>query len=382
MLNVKFIDTIKKVPEADWNEIAGCDYPFTRHEFLYALEKSGATSEKTGWHVNHAVVYDHQQLVAVMPLYIKDHSYGEYVFDFQWAEAYQRYGHDYYPKLLTAIPFTPAAGPRFCVKAGASQQVIMQNLVDATKKFVVLENFSSWHCLFPEKNLSNLLTSYDLPQRVAVQFHWFNKGYSSFEEYLADFNSRKRKNLSKERKKIVEQGLILERLEGDQISGQIWERFYHFYQLTYAKKSGHGGYLGIDFFLELGRKIPEQLMMVIAKNKHNKIIAGALNFKDSNTLYGRYWGCYEEYDFLHFEACYYQGIEYCIEQGLKRFDPGAQGEHKIQRGFKPVYTYSNHFIKDKKFSVAINDFLKKEAPYIDAYYQDAEQYLPFKCSKP
>lgn len=377
MLSVNFINTINDVPAADWNGVVGSDYPFIRYGFLHALETSGATSKQSGWQVYHAVVYEKQKLVAVMPLYLKYHSYGEYVFDFQWAEAYQRYGYAYYPKLLNAIPFTPATGPRLCVSASVAESDILPSLMAAIKERVMVERLSSWHCLFPEKELSSQLAGLEIPQRLAVQFHWFNEGYHTFDDFLATFNSRKRKNLKKERRKVAEQNFTMERLEGDQIDDQTWQCFYHFYQLTYAKRSGHGGYLSIDFFLELGRRAPEQLMMVVAK-KDNRIIAGALNFKDSTTLYGRYWGCYEENDFLHFEVCYYQGIEYCIEKELKRFDPGAQGEHKIQRGFKPVYTYSNHFIRDEQFSLAINDFLAKEAPYIKSYYKNTEQYLPFK----
>ncbi len=377
MFKIEFLKSINEVSAEGWNEITGSDYPFMRFEFLHALEKSGATCKETGWIVHHAMVYQNQQWVAVMPLYLKYHSYGEYVFDFQWAEAYQRHGYDYYPKLISAIPFTPATGPRLCVKPGFQKKIILESLVEAIKKYSIAERISSWHCLFPNEIDSGELESFHVPQRLGVQFHWFNKNYQTFEDYLLDFNSRKRKNLKKERKRVLEQDLKLERVEGNQISDEIWQQFYHFYQLTYAKRSGHGGYLGIEFFIELGKQIPEQLMMVLAK-KNDRIIAAALNLKDSTTLYGRYWGCYEEYDFLHFEACYYQGIEYCIEQGLERFDPGAQGEHKIQRGFRPVYTYSNHFIKDERFRNAINSFLKEEKPHINSYYQDAESFLPFK----
>ena len=376
-LEVKFLKSINEVTAEDWNAITGSDYPFMRYEFLHALEISGATCEKTGWVVHHAMVYQNQQWVAVMPLYLKYHSYGEYVFDFQWAEAYQRNGTDYYPKLISAIPFTPATGPRLCIKPGLKKEVVWEYLVEAIKKYSYAEKISSWHCLFPNEIESGELEPFGVPQRTGVQFHWFNNNYQTFDDFLLDFNSRKRKNLKKERKKVIDQNLKIERLEGCQITDEIWQRFYHFYQLTYAKRSGHGGYLGIEFFIELGRRMPEQLMMVLAK-KNDRIIAAALSLKDSTTLYGRYWGCYEEYDFLHFEACYYQGIEYCIEQGLERFDPGAQGEHKIQRGFRPVYTYSNHFIRDERFRSAINRFLKEEKPYINGYYQDAESYLPFK----
>ena len=377
MFNVRLLPSINEILGAEWNVVCGTDYPFIRHEFLSALEQSGAVSIETGWTPNHLVIYDKNILIAAMPGYLKVHSYGEFVFDFQWAEAYQRNGLDYYPKYISAIPFSPVTGPRLCVRTGYDATAISNTIAEYIKRFVVEKKLSSWHLLFPEHSVAAQFATLGFPIRKAVHFQWFNKNYQGFDNFIDSFSSRKRKNLRKERHKVIDQGITLHRIEGRDISEEQWERFYHFYQMTYLKRSGHGGYLDKSFFQLLGENIPGHLLMVVAK-KDGEIIAGALNLKDSTTLYGRYWGCYQEYDFLHFETCYYQGIEYCIEKKLQRFDPGVQGEHKIQRGFEPVYTYSNHWIADEKFREAIAQFLLREEKHIAIYKSQAKQLLPLK----
>jgi predicted N-acyltransferase len=377
MLTVQFISSIDAITCNEWNDLCRTEFPFIRHEFLSALEQTHAVSIESGWTPMHLLIYDVRQLVAVMPGYLKDHSYGEFVFDFQWAAAYQRSALHYYPKYISAIPFSPATGPRLCIRAGYDSNEIVKTALQAIKQLVSDKQLSSWHLLFPEQGQANLFANLGLPQRTAVHFQWFNNDYQQFDDFLETFNSRKRKNLRKERQKIAAQGIVLQRIEGHDITDDLWECFYHFYQTTYLKRSGHSGYLDKKFFQLLGKNLPGNLLMVIA-HKNGNIIAGALNLKDSTTLYGRYWGCYNEYDFLHFETCYYQGIEYCIEKKLQRFDPGVQGEHKIQRGFKPVYTYSNHWIADAHFRSAITEFLTREARHIAIYKQQAEELLPFK----
>jgi len=377
MYKTKFLSSIQAIANTEWNTVCGTDYPFIRHEFLSALEQSSAVNAATGWTPNHLVVYDKNVLIAVMPGYLKAHSYGEFVFDFQWAEAYQRYGLPYYPKYISAIPFSPVTGPRLCVRAGYDAAAISKIIAEHIKQYVEENKLSSWHLLFPEHSVAEQFSAQGFPIRKAVHFQWLNKNYRQFNDFINRFSSRKRKNLRKERKKVIDQGITLRRIEGRDISDEQWDRFYHFYQMTYLKRSGHGGYLDKIFFQLLGKNIPEHLLMVLAY-KDTEIIAGALNLKDSTTLYGRYWGCYQEYDFLHFETCYYQGIEYCIEKKLQRFDPGVQGEHKIQRGFEPAYTYSNHWIADEKFREAIAQFLLREEKHIALYKKQAEQLLPFK----
>jgi predicted N-acyltransferase len=231
--------------------------------------------------------------------------------------------------------------------------------------------------LFPDETVSGLLVDRGLPQRRAVQFHWFNEGYRDFDDFLSTFSSRKRKSLKRERRRVAEQGLELEFLEGPAIAAEHWEQFHRFYQFTYAKRSGHGGYLTREFFTEVAAGMGEQVAMALARDR-GEAVAGALYFRSGDTLFGRYWGCLREYDCLHFETCYYQGIDYCIRQGLTRFDPGAQGEHKIQRGFRPVVTFSNHWIADPGLARAVADFTERERPHTDAYLGEAVSLLPFK----
>ncbi len=383
-MQVRFIDSIEAVGLDLWNSITGTDYPFTRYEFLHALEACGAVQKKSGWQPQHLLVYEQDSngrltdsVIAVMPLYLKFHSYGEYVFDWSWADAYQRHNINYYPKLVSAIPFTPATGPRLCIKAGYNKATITHYVIKALISHAEMINASSIHILFPESDTCDQFQQCGLKSRRGAQYHWFNQSFNHFDDFLASFSSRKRKNLKKERLRVEQQNLRLEVIEGPSISQEVWQRFYYFYQLTYAKRSGHGGYLNQQFFELIANTMAEHLVLVLAYSG-SEAIAGALNFRDSSTLYGRYWGCTHEFDFLHFEACYYQGIEYCIENQLQRFDPGAQGEHKIQRGFTPIETWSNHWIAHPDFSNAIEDFLQQDNDAMQGYIQHAKKSLPFK----
>ncbi|MDB6063770.1 MAG: family N-acetyltransferase [Verrucomicrobiaceae bacterium] len=376
-MKIEFIDSLSAISAAAWNAVAGTDYPFTRHEFLYALEQSGAADADSGWQPLHALIKRDGELIAVMPLYLKYHSYGEYVFDWAWADAYQRYGRRYYPKLLGAIPFTPATGPRLCVLAGEDSALIAAQLIAALRKKIDSTDISSLHILFPNALAGESFAQAGMSERWGAQYHWFNRGYSNFDDFLATFASRKRKNLRKERERVIEQDITITVLDGEQIGAAEWKLFHHFYELTYAKRSGHGGYLNAEFFRRIGAALPQHIVMTLAYWR-GEAIGGALYFRDSTTLYGRYWGCVREFDFLHFEACYYQGIEYCIRHQLAHFDPGAQGEHKIQRGFEPIKTLSYHWLKDKNFRHAIDDFLLREQPTITEHIAAAAELLPFK----
>jgi predicted N-acyltransferase len=376
-LTAEFLTSLAQIPAAQWDSIAGTDYPFLRHAFLYGLESTACTTADTGWQPCHLLLRRGADLVALMPLYLKSHSYGEYVFDWSWADAWRQNGLAYYPKLLTAIPFTPATGPRLCIAAGMDEDLCLHAAIAAVKTFATQKTISSWHLLFPEASVSEKLLAAGLHRRAATQFHWFNDGYGSFDDFLATFSSRKRKSLNRERRRVAEQGITLCTLTGADIGQQEWEQFYEFYQMTYAKRSGHGGYLSRAFFVETAASMGEQVVMVLAY-LDSRAVAGALYFRSSDTLYGRYWGCEREYDCLHFEACYYQGIEYCIAHDLKRFDPGAQGEHKIQRGFRPITTWSNHWIADPRLSAAVGDFTRREAEHNEQYRQAASELLPFK----
>ena len=376
-MKIELIASLADVTAADWNAVAGTDYPFTRHEFLSALEESGAANAGSGWQASHVLVKRDQHLIAVMPLYEKNHSYGEYVFDWSWADAYRRYGYDYYPKLICAIPFTPATGPRLCVRNGENYAEIAAAMIEFLQQKIRGANYSSLHILFPQPAEGTALGNLGLSERSGVQYHWRNENYADFEAFLATFNSRKRKGLRRERERVVAQGLTLRVLEGEQISASDWELFHHFYQMTYVKRSGHRGYLNAQFFQLIGAQLKEHVVLTFA-DLGEKTVAGALYFRDSQTLYGRYWGCLHEFDGLHFEACYYQGIEYCIRNGLQRFDPGAQGEHKIQRGFAPVGTRSYHWIENSQFRAAIDNFLVAECADLERYIEEASALLPFR----
>lgn len=373
-MQIQSIASISEVPRNDWQQLARQQYPFLDYDFLHALEFSGSVGNGTGWIPHHFVIYDKQQLIAALPGYIKQHSQGEYVFDWAWADAYARSGIDYFPKLLSAIPFTPVCGPRFIQHPQAS--VPLTSLLQAIKASLRQLDASSWHLLFPLANELEAWRELGLCCRKGVQFHWFNRGYRNFNDYLQIFTSRKRKNINKERRRIHEQGIDMVRIPGRDITQQQLQEFYTFYQATYFKH-GQLGYLSAAFFQRLLDTMPNSLFYVFARAR-GKTVAAAFFMQGGDTLYGRYWGCLQEYDKLHFETCYYQGIEYCIEQGLTRFDPGAQGEHKIARGFEPVPTCSLHYISHPGFSRAIHDFVSREQTMMDHYEQEMRALLPFK----
>jgi hypothetical protein len=385
-IKTRFLNSIAEVSSDDWNRLANEASPFLKHEFLLALEESGCTTPATGWQPCHLIAFTNEdseteRLVAALPLYRKTNSYGEYVFDWSWADAYQRNGLEYYPKLLTAIPFTPSVAPRFLLgsegpESAVERTRIIKSLIETVTGYARDTGISSWHILFPNKAQSDELLSNGLMRRTACQFHWHNRDYQSFDDFLQTFSSRKRKNLRKERDAVKQQGISFESLTVAEITESIWDKFYLFYQSTYHVR-GQTGYLSRDFFSRIARSMPENILLVMAK-QNESYIAGALSFKDKKNLYGRYWGCMQDFQFLHFETCYYQGIEFCIENKLQGFDSGAQGEHKIQRGFEPIKTYSNHWIADKRFADAIADFSLREASHIETYINEAKNLLPFK----
>lgn len=373
----EFLDSIAEISARDWNRLIGSDYPFLQHSFLLALESSACTTVRTGWQPRHLLIKNASgTLSALVPLYLKTNSMGEYVFDWSWADAYYKSGLNYYPKFVSAVPFTPSTGPRICISPDENKQHILQIIFQTIQMEAEKLNASSWHVLFPDHEYYERLAEAGLQQRIGCQYQWFNKNYTSFDDFLQGFSSRKRKNLKKERKKVAESGIQFEWLSGQEIHLEHWQSFYRFYQNTYLIR-GRSAYLNLPFFLEISRLMPEQLLLVMAK-KAGRYIAGALSFKDSQNLYGRFWGCDEEWQFLHFETCYYQGIDYCIQHSLLKFDSGAQGEHKIQRGFEPVETYSNHWLAHPQFSAAINQFLNEEKEYFAQYKALAQNNLPFK----
>ena len=377
-MQFSFIDSIHKIPASEWDALCPLDYPFIRHAFLAALEDSQSTHINNGWEISHLVCYQDQTLIAAMPGYIKTHSYGEYVFDWAWADAYARYGMNYYPKWINAIPFTPCTGPRLLINEKYFSSELIDQIIKQLNQACAEKNYSGWHCLFPDEKQHQIFHRHNIDTRLGCQFHWFNLDYKNFDDFLQRLQSRKRKNIRKERQQVIDQGCRFVMKENTDIKEDDLRTFYSLYRNTYLKRSGHPGYLSLDFFLMIGQQMPENVVLIQATDQQQNIIAAALFFRDQHTLYGRYWGCFAGYQYLHFETCYYQGIDYSIANKLQRFDGGAQGEHKIARGFEPVITYSQHWLQSPDFQTTLAIFLRKEAEGVKAYAEEAKGLLPFK----
>lgn len=380
-LRFEFVDSIKSVRRDDWQRLSADAGPFLSHPFLSALEETGAVSEATGWTPQHLVIYQHNKVVGVQPWYRKSHSYGEYVFDFAWANAYHQHGLAYYPKLISAVPFTPITGSRLLLAPELTLDAVLPDLTKVLAQTVQDSGLSSLHWLFCPKVQSTQLTQLGWSERCSVQFIWRNRHYTGFSDFLSHFTARRRKSVRKERQKISQQGVTVTRLTGESIDSTAMQFFSACYQQTYFKRSGHQGYLPPEFFTRIAASMRDNIMLVIA-SRDGQPLASALYFYDHYELCGRYWGSLEEVDGLHFECCYYQGIEFCIEHQIPTFNPGTQGEHKILRGFEPTLCYSAHLIGNAQFKRAIDDFLQRERAGMLAYQQEAATLLPYKVSTP
>jgi len=376
-LSIKTIDSLHQVTADEWNALTGQQFPFIRYEFLVALENNGAVGKEFGWIINFFLAYENDKLVGALPLYIKFNSYGEFVFDWAWADAYQQNGLRYYPKLVTAIPYTPATGPRILVQDNERFNEIADAVINAVLLFAKQSQVSSFHCLFTNKRDTEYFkNNSNFMMRLGCQFHWSNNNYTSFSHYLEYLTSKKRKQIKRERRIVNQQNIKFEILNGNTATDEHWDVYHQFYENTFARKSGMPT-LSKGFFKEIAKTMPENIVLVLAKYQ-NEYVASAFNLKGTDTLYGRHWGCSEEFDNLHFEACYYQGLEYCINTGLKYFEPGAQGEHKIARGFMPTKTWSAHWIAHPQFSESIKHFVEREAEGMLDYINELNQHSPFK----
>lgn len=346
--------------------------PFLSHAFLHALQASGCATADTGWQPRFITLWAGKELHAAMPLYMKDHSYGEYVFDWAWADAYHRHGLEYYPKLLSAIPFTPVTGSRLLARDAAARQA----LIAALKQLQQDLDFSSTHVLFLPEDEAQALQKAGFLLRSGVQFHWLNRAYGSFDDFLATLEAKKRKNIRAERRKVKEAGISFRHLSGHDASEADWAFFKRCYDRTYAEHRSTP-YLNLDFFLRIAATLPDQLVLVVAE-RAGKPIAASLFFRDDKTLYGRYWGAVEHHSCLHFEAAYYQGIEYCIKHRLCCFEGGAQGEHKLARGFEPQTTQSAHWLAHPAFAEAVARFLERESVGVAHYVHELNEQLPYR----
>jgi len=376
-MHAEIIESLSSIDSTDWNRIAGPVNPFIQYEFLIALERN-ACLEQYGWYTQHCVLYDHKQLVAAMPMYLKDNSYGEMVFDWAWADAYHRSGISYYPKLVSAIPYTPATGPRILVAADNDHSECAKQLIEFAIEHAESIKVSSMHWLFTDKRDTEFLQAQDYSMRLGCQFHWQNNSYQDFTDFLSRLSSSKRKKIKRERRQVKEQGIDIQIHHGDEMDEALWATYHNFYTDTFARKSGMAT-LSLDFFQEIGQSMPNNIVIVFAKLQQ-RYVACAFNLRDQFTLYGRHWGCNEDFHSLHFEACYYQGLEYCIEHGLQRFEPGAQGEHKISRGFLPTHTWSAHWIADPEFKKVIKNYTAQEQHGMKDYINSLRDHSPYKLS--
>ena len=351
--------------------------PFLRHAFLKALEDSGSASAETGWQPFHLALEDGDKLLGVVPMYMKGHSQGEYVFDYAWADAWHRAGHNYYPKLQSSVPFTPATGRRLLVAADAPQDT-EELLLGACMQVAEQTEVSSVHFTFMPEQQWQHAGRLGYLRRMDQQFHWHNDGYRSFDDFLAALSSKKRKNVRRERRDAVANGITIHRLTGDDLQEEHWDAFYRFYEDTGARKWG-SPYLTRKFFSLIGSWCAEDVLLILCE-REGRYIAGAINFIGSDCLYGRNWGCLEDHPFLHFETCYYQAIEFAIENGLSRVEAGAQGAHKVARGYLPQATYSAHFVRDPQFRSAVAKYLDEERAYVRDDINHLRAHSPFKAN--
>lgn len=376
MLQARFHDNIADIPAADWDRLAGPAFPFLQHAFLLAAEESGSVTPQNGWQPCHLTLHNgNNQTVAAMPLYEKNQSWGEFVFDWGWAEAYQRAGLEYYPKLISAVPFTPASSRRLLTGPGDHPELADALLTEAINR-VRQQSLSSLHILFPTEIEIPYFKKHNLLLRKDCQFHWHNQGYRNFSEFLDGFSAAKRKKARRERRRISESGISFRWLEGAQLDPDILTRVFELISITFMRRRSLP-YFNLDFFKMLTERQSDCIKILVGE-RDNRILCTAMFFRGPDNLYGRYWGASEYISGLHFETCYYQGIEYCIEHDIKYFEPGTQGEHKVSRGFLPAATWSAHWLAHPDFNEAVATFLSEEQRYIDSYIDDVNTHSPFR----
>ncbi len=375
------LNQIDQVPPGEWNRLAGTAQPFLRHEFLAALESSGSVGAGAGWIAQHLIARDADgRLAGAMPLYRKSNSWGEFVFDWAWADAYRRAGLPYFPKLVATVPFTPATGPRFLTAPDRPRQPVAAALALAAIAHAREIGASSLHVLFPGRAEAEELGPRGFLLRKDCQFHWHNRDYSSFDDFLGEFTADKRKKAKRERRRVQEAGISFRVLTGGDIEDSMWAQIIALYGSSFWRR-GRDPYLNEAFFRTIASTMPDQLLVILALARDTPV-AVAILFRSADTLYGRYWGSSVDYHSLHFETCYYQGIEYCIANGLKNFEPGTQGEHKIARGFVPEQVWSAHWLSDPRFAAAIDRYLDREREHIDQYIDVVQDHVPYRRESP
>jgi predicted N-acyltransferase len=376
MLTLRVVENLDEIPAEQWDALRKeqpDNTPFLAHAFLLALQESGCATPATGWRAQFLTLWQGEQLTGALPLYAKTHSWGEFVFDWAWAEAYQRHGLDYYPKLVASIPFTPVTGARLLADSAATRA----QLIEAALQLAKDSGASSLHCLFPPETQAQEMQQQGMLLRRGVQLHWQNPGYADFAAYLAGMRRDKRKKIQQERRRVNDAGIRFQHLRGEQITPQHWAFFMRCYAQTHQQFNSPLA-LNLDFFLRVGKAMPENILLIVALNTGDQPIASALNFYNEHALYGRSWGTLEYHDGLHFETCYYQAIEFCIANKIATFEGGAQGEHKLARGFLPVTTWSAHWLAHPRFANAVEEFLQRETGGIERYIDELNESSPFK----
>lgn len=372
---MRIVSSLSEIGREDWNGLLAVQAdrnPFLSYDFLHALHESGSATSETGWNPLYLALWRGSELAAAMPLYGKHHSYGEYVFDWAWADAYRRNGLEYYPKLLSAIPFTPVAGSRLLARDEEASAALIQAIEGLQRS----GNWSSTHVLYLPESQAAALEENGFLLRTNVQFHWRNQGYGSFDDFLDTLDRKKRKNIRAERRKVQEAGVTFRHVPGISATAGDWHFFYRCYQNTYANHYSTP-YLREDFFQRIGISMPQHLHLVIAE-RDGAPIASSMLVHDEHTLYGRYWGSVEEVQCLHFETAYYQPLEFCIRQGIEHFEGGAQGQHKMARGFMPEKTWSAHWLAHPAFSDAVERYLEREKDGIDSYIDELNDHTPYR----
>lgn len=367
---------IAELDPAEWNALSDGASPFVRHAWLAALETTGCVGAGTGWHPATLTLSDTRGLAAAAPAYLKQHSYGEFVFDFSWAQAYARAGLSYYPKLLIAVPFTPATGPRLLVRADLPYEATAARLLEVAQRYVETRGLSTAHVLFPDPAAKQVLDAAGWLSRRDCQFHWHDRNYADFDAFLGSFTADKRKKAKRERRRVAEQGIHYETRSGAELTDAELDRVYALHRDTFLRH-GHEPYLTREFFTTIARAPDGGLVTKLAR-RAGEIVAVAILFVGRDTLYGRYWGAAAELHSLHFETCYHQGVELCLERGLAHFEPGTQGEHKVARGFEPTLTWSSHFVAEPRFRAAIGDFLRREGSHVDDYAAAVSDHVPYR----
>ena len=375
-LKLKQVGSLSRVAQAQWEALDTGGNPFLNYHFLNGLERCGCL-DGHGWQPCHLLVTRGDELLGAMPLYLRDNSQGEFVFDWAWAEAFQRAGGSYYPKLVTAIPFTPVCGPRLLTRATVADtpDTVKTLLVKSAVALAERAGLSSFHSLFTMQDERSPMEDNGLLLRNTCQFHWHNRDYENFDDFLQSLNAKRRKQIRRERRLVREQNIDITRVCGADISAAQWEIFYQCYCNTFLSRWGSPR-LTLDFFQHLGAALPDNTLLILAR-QGQEYVAGAFAMLDETTLYGRHWGCTRHLDCLHFELCYYQTIEYCLEQGLRTVNAGVQGEHKLYRGFEPQLAVSGHWIRHQGLRTAVDDFLQRETPQLQTYVKTLQEHAPF-----